>query len=954
MQKLILKSQFGFTEILLTIFFLNLLFPLVSQSLQQGCPNANLSMNNFTGWTGNTGYFGNPGATFGIVNGRHTIISTQGFDIKTCGGLPMIPPGYNRSIRLGNQIDGAEGEKISYQLTVSLDNSLFIYKYAVVLEDPDHTAVQQPNFEMRLKNAAGQQINGNCGIYTVYAGQPGQNFQNCNGIAWLPWKTVGVNLSSYMGQTITIEFTTRDCSLGAHFGYAYLVAECMPLYINMDYCQGSSQVQLTAPIGFQNYQWTPGGATTPSITINTPNNNQVYTCTMNSVSNQGNCPITISAQLTPTIVTANFTNTQGCSFVPIQFNSTSSVSPTLLGGITLPNNVLTNWTWYFGDGSSLSGNNPSIHMNPQHTYPSAGVYTVTHISTTAGGCSDTIIQNIIVGAPPASNFTVNGSCQNTVTSFQSQSNVPCTYSWNFMDGSANSSQANPQHMYTLAGSYTVTLIATNAIGCSDTTYQNLTIHPQPNIDAGIDTNVCTGDGVLLSASGGTSYNWQLNGTNGGQYIPNNDGFIYVIGIDTNGCSNIDSLYIIVYPLPIVTAGADLFACSGTTITLQGNGILNYTWNNGIVDGAPFIPIPGSYNYSVTGTDLYSCSATDSINVTIYANPIINAGIDQIICTGSAATLSGNGAQTYQWNNSVVNSLAFIPLQSASYTVIGTDINGCIGSDSVSVSIEPATDVSFIAPVIEGCAPLDASFMNTSTGTAGLNCFWDFGDGENGTDCSSISHTYLTPGCYDVQLTITTPLGCVWSETIPNYICVFPNPIASFSPYPTQLSEAVTNSSMNNASIGATTYYWDFGDGSMPSTNQDPNHEFPGYPPTNYTIFLTATSEHGCIDTITQTVIVHPSLLIYIPNAFTPDGDQFNQTWLPIFSESVDPYNYELLLFDRWGETIWESHNLSVGWDGTYGSNGLAVQDGSYTYKISYKLRNDALREIITGHVNLMR
>ena len=193
MQKLILKSQFGFTEILLTLFFLNLLFPLVSQSLQQGCPNANLSMNNFTGWTGYTGTFSNPGATFGIVNGQHTIITTQAMDQNTCNQLPMIPPGYTRSIRLGNAVGGMNGEKISYQITVSQANSLFIYKYAVVLEDPDHSAVQQPNFEMRLKNAAGQQINGNCGIYTVYAGQQGQNFQNCIGRSWLPWKTVGVN-----------------------------------------------------------------------------------------------------------------------------------------------------------------------------------------------------------------------------------------------------------------------------------------------------------------------------------------------------------------------------------------------------------------------------------------------------------------------------------------------------------------------------------------------------------------------------------------------------------------------------------------------------------------------------------------------------------------------------------------------------------------------------------------
>jgi gliding motility-associated-like protein len=160
--------------------------------------------------------------------------------------------------------------------------------------------------------------------------------------------------------------------------------------------------------------------------------------------------------------------------------------------------------------------------------------------------------------------------------------------------------------------------------------------------------------------------------------------------------------------------------------------------------------------------------------------------------------------------------------------------------------------------------------------------------------------------------------------------------------------------MNDNSIGSTNYYWDFGDGSMPSTLNDPSHDFPAYPPNSYIISLTTTSEHGCVDTMTQTVIVHPSLMIYIPNTFTPDGDQFNQTWLPIFSENVDPYQYDLTLFDRWGETIWESHNLSVGWDGTYGQDGLKVQDGVYTYKIVYKLKTTAQHELITGHINLIR
>ena len=674
---------------------------------------------------------------------------------------------------------------------------------------------------------------------------------------------------------------------------------------------------------------------------------------MATFSNQGNCQVTVSTQFTPTIVSANFNHTTGCVFVPIQFNSTSTVSPTVLGGITLPNNVITNWTWIFGDGFYLTGNNPSIHMNPIHIYPNAGVYSVTHIVTTAGGCSDTIVQNILVGAPPQANFNIIGACQGDTIQFQNQSNTLCTFSWNFMDGSPNSNQANPQHIYTATGNYNVSLIATNPIGCIDTSFQNLTIHALPTINAGNDTTICAGNSISLLASGGIQYNWQHNTTNGSQYNPMNDGFISVIGTDSNGCTNIDSLFVSINPNPMVTAGVDQTICEGTSVTLIATGAQTYQWNNNVINSLVFNPLT-SLNYSVIGTDQNGCMGYDSLFITINPNPIVTAGVDQTICDGTSVTLTASGAQTYQWNNNIINSQVFTPLTSLNYNVIGTDQNGCMGYDSVSIIIEPVSNVSFIAPVTEGCGPLEVSFLNTTTGTAGLNCFWDFGDGESGADCSSISHTYQTPGCYDVQLTVTTPLGCIWSDTLINYICVFPNPIASFSPYPTQLSEIVTNSSMNDNSIGSANYYWDFGDGSMPSTTNDPNHDFPAYPPNSYIISLTTTSEHGCVDTMTQTVIVHPSLMIYIPNTFTPDGDQFNQTWLPIFSENVDPYQYDLTLFDRWGETIWESHNLSVGWDGTYGQDGLQVQDGIYTYKIVYKLKTTAKHELITGHVNLIR
>ena len=98
-----------------------------------GCPNANLSMGNFTNWQGYTGNYANPAATMGIVAGRHTIMTGAGTDPFSCGGLPLVPPGSTSSARLGNSGTGAQGEQLRYTMTVSPQNALFIYKYASYL-----------------------------------------------------------------------------------------------------------------------------------------------------------------------------------------------------------------------------------------------------------------------------------------------------------------------------------------------------------------------------------------------------------------------------------------------------------------------------------------------------------------------------------------------------------------------------------------------------------------------------------------------------------------------------------------------------------------------------------------------------------------------------------------------------------------------------------------------------
>jgi gliding motility-associated-like protein len=118
--------------------------------------------------------------------------------------------------------------------------------------------------------------------------------------------------------------------------------------------------------------------------------------------------------------------------------------------------------------------------------------------------------------------------------------------------------------------------------------------------------------------------------------------------------------------------------------------------------------------------------------------------------------------------------------------------------------------------------------------------------------------------------------------------------------------------------------------------------------------LTAISTLGCTNETQYTITYEISPLIYVPNTFTPDGDNYNQVFTPVFTTGYDPYNFEMLIFNRWGELIFESHDASIGWDGSYGTNGNDVQDGVYTWKITYKNPQNDKRQILVGHVTLIK
>lgn len=178
------------------------------------------------------------------------------------------------------------------------------------------------------------------------------------------------------------------------------------------------------------------------------------------------------------------------------------------------------------------------------------------------------------------------------------------------------------------------------------------------------------------------------------------------------------------------------------------------------------------------------------------------------------------------------------------------------------------------------------------------------------------------------------------------------PIASFEPSSEVFTEPNQALSFWNSSIGATSYVWNFGDGAT-SNEEGPTHVFQ-VENQGVDVVLFAFSDLGCADSTSFFIGFDPGFVYYIPNTFTPDGDQFNQTFLPIFTTGVDPFNYQMLIYNRWGEIIFESLHPNIGWDASYGVKGNSCPSGTYTYVITIKTPSLDKRQTITGHINLIR
>jgi gliding motility-associated-like protein len=203
----------------------------------------------------------------------------------------------------------------------------------------------------------------------------------------------------------------------------------------------------------------------------------------------------------------------------------------------------------------------------------------------------------------------------------------------------------------------------------------------------------------------------------------------------------------------------------------------------------------------------------------------------------------------------------------------------------------------------------------------------------------------------VSVEITTNDGCVADSTFNNFACVVPDPVANFTFSPN--APTVVNSliQFNNTSTNAVSYDWDFGSFGS-SIVENPSVNFGNIEPGGQQVCLEVTSPEGCINEICQTITFGEEFLLFVPNTFTPDGDEHNNVFKPVKPEGIVLTDYNLTIFDRWGEVIFESNNFDIGWDGTYRDH--IVKEGTYVWRITVKLNDNSKNKIYTGHVTMLK
>ncbi len=607
-----------------------------------------------------------------------------------------------------------------------------------------------------------------------------------------------------------------------------------------------------------------------------------------------------------------------------------------------------------GTGGYIYGwntNPPQINITGIASALSAGVYTAGVQDN--NGCQDTV--SITITEPntltasiiSSTNVACFGGNNGSALAGVTGGTTPYSYLWTNGNTSIKDSLL-------ITGIYTLTV--TDAQLCTDTV--SVTILQPPLLKDSITSfknDSCFGNNngsALAGVMGGVSpytYLWS-NGNTTTQVIGLASNIYTFTVTDSHGCTASTSVTISQPPVLTVSAAPKTICISTSTVitanAVGGNTTQSYTYSiaGSSINTATVNPIVTT-TYTMQVTDLKGCTASNTVTVFVRDSLkflAVSPGSER--CPGFLATLNATGfggdfTYTYTWQSpsstTVSQSFSVAPSATTIYTLTLSDACGTpTVATTVTVTIDPLPQITFSSNTQSGCYPLCVQFTNSTTISSNdaISYNWDLGANQ-----TSVNNTpylcYNKAGVYTVSLTAISSKGCISKTTIADMITSYNHPKANFTYAPVDATIIDPNINFLDASTAPGSsisglLWTNFGDGSD-STSMMPYVKHTYKDTGTFCVNLIATSVLGCKDSIKKCVAIHPYFTLYIPNSFSPNGDGRNE----MFTASGDYVsNYDMRIFDRWGNLVFHSTDITHGWNGQ--KNGAAAQEDVYVYVIS--------------------
>ena len=565
-------------------------------------------------------------------------------------------------------------------------------------------------------------------------------------------------------------------------------------------------------------------------------------------------------------------------------------------------------------------------------------FTTTYTFTpTAGQCATTNTLTIIVNLPITPSFTqVAPICAGDVISpLPNVSNNGISGSWNPLPNNSSST--------------TYTFTPANGQCANQTTMTIAVNSPVAAVFSAIPP-ICSGNTLNplpATSNNGIQGNWTpaVNNISTTTYSFTPNSGQCGLGTSLTITVNSNPVLLITNPNPVCSP-ATVDVTSATVTTGSSPGTLSY-WTNSTATSALVNPSNVSQGsvYFIQLTSANGCQSVQSVTVTINESPDLMISDPAPVCFPGVVNLTsasvtsgstGNGNLSY-WQD----ANATLPLnapQSVStsgvYYIQSTTAAGCTDIATVNVLILQAPIPLISADTLSGCAPICVNFSNLTTGNVS-SLTWIIGN-EATSNQSNPTHCFSSVGLQNVTLTVTGTNGCT-ATSAPLVINLFPSPTAAFLTSSNTISLMEGGnivSYFNQSSPDVASWYWNFGNGDTLAPDQpNPIYDYSETNGGSFTTTLTVYNSFGCSDVTSTEIIVEPYFTFYVPNAFTPNNDGLNDTFSGVGIGIID---YEILIFDRWGELIYEANDIQNGWDGKAKGGDEVVQQDVYVWKINIK------------------